>query len=90
MKKYSTVFDYKDLFYNDEDPLLFLIRKSIFETIRTAYFMLNEQERNLIYNIIIFDNKASNNNQNEYNEAINILKFLFNKIYLGGENDWNN
>lgn len=87
MKKYSTVFDYKDLFYNDEDPLLFLIRKSIFETIRTAYFMLNEQERNLIYNIIIFDNKASNNNQNEYNEAINILKFLFNKIYLGGEND---
>lgn len=86
MKKYSTVFDYKDLFYNDEDPLLFLIRKSIFETIRTAYFMLNEQERNLIYNIIIFDNKTSNN-QNEYNEAINILKFLFNKIYFGGKND---
>lgn len=90
MKKYFTVFDYKDLFYNDEDPLLFLIRKDVFETIRKSYFMLNEQEKDLINNAIIYDNKTSNNNENECNEAINMLKILFNKIYLGGENDWNN
>lgn len=90
MKKYFTVFDYKDLFYNDEDPLLFLIRKDVFETIRKSYFMLNEQEKDLINNVIIYDNKTSNNNDNECNEAINMLKILFNKIYLGGENDWNN
>lgn len=90
MKKYFTVFDYKDLFYNDEDPLLFLIRKDVFETIRKSYFMLNEQEKDLINNVIIYDNKTSNNNENECNEAINMLKILFNKIYLGGENDWNN
>ncbi len=87
MKKYFTVFDYKDLFYNDEDPLLFLIRKDVFETIRKSYFMLNEQEKDLINNVIIYDNKTSNNNENECNEAINMLKILFNKIYLGGEND---
>lgn len=87
MKKYFTVFDYKDLFYNDEDPLLFLIRKDAFETIRKSYFMLNEQEKDLINNVIIYDNKTSNNNENECNEAINMLKILFNKIYLGGEND---
>ncbi len=87
MKKYFTVFDYKDLFYNDEDPLLFLIRKDVFETIRKSYFMLNEQEKDLINNAIIYDNKTSNNNENECNEAINMLKILFNKIYLGGEND---
>lgn len=87
MKKYFTVFDYKDLFYNDEDPLLFLIRKDVFETIRKSYFMLNEQEKDLINNVIIYDNKTSNNNDNECNEAINMLKILFNKIYLGGEND---
>lgn len=49
--------------------------------------MLNEQEKDLINNVIIYDNKTSNNNDNECNEAINMLKILFNKIYLGGEND---
>lgn len=87
MKKYSTVFDYKDLFYNDEDPLLFLIRKSIFETIRTSYFMLSKEEKNLINSTVIFNNKINEDSKNKYDEAINTLKALFRQIYLGGEND---
>ena len=87
MKKYSTVFDYKDLFYNDEDPLLFLIRKSVFETIRTSYFMLSEKEKDLINNTVIFNNKINEDSKNKYDEAINALKALFRQIYLGGEND---
>lgn len=90
MKKYSTVFDYKDLFYNDEDPLLFLIRKSVFETIRTSYHMLSEEEKDLINNTVIFDNKVNEDIKKKYNETINILKTLFRQIYLGGENDWSN
>lgn len=90
MKKYSTVFDYKDLFYNDEDPLLFLIRKSVFETIRTSYFMLSEKEKDLINNTVIFNNKINEDSKNKYDEAINALKALFRQIYLGGENDWSN
>lgn len=87
MKKYSTVFDYKDLFYNDEDPLLFLIRKSVFETIRTSYFMLSKEEKNLINSTVIFNNKINEDSKNKYDEAINTLKALFRQIYLGGEND---
>ena len=87
MKKYSTVFDYKDLFYNDEDPLLFLIRKSVFETIRTSYFMLSEKEKDLINNTVIFNNKINEDSKNKYDEAINTLKALFRQIYLGGKND---
>ncbi len=87
MKKYSTVFDYKDLFYNDEDPLLFLIRKSIFETIRTSYFMLSKEEKNLINSTVIFNNKINEDSKNKYDEALNTLKALFRQIYLGGEND---
>lgn len=90
MKKYSTVFDYKDLFYNDEDPLLFLIRKSVFETIRTSYFMLSKEEKNLINSTVIFNNKINEDSKNKYDEAINTLKALFRQIYLGGENDWSN
>lgn len=88
MKKYLPIFDYKDLFYNDEDPLLFLIRKSIFQTLRRSYYMLDNKTKHIIKSTIILEeNTLDNYNEQEYKKAINILHNIFTKNYLGGKND---
>lgn len=80
MKKYLPIFDYKDLFYNDEDPLLFLIRKSIFQTLRRSYYMLDDKTKHIIKSTIILEeNTLDNYNEQEYKKAINILHNIFTK-----------
>lgn len=60
MKLDEIIFDYHDLFYHNENPLLFLTRKEFNETLRNMYYLLDEKERFIIDEIIIQEKSLIN------------------------------
>ena len=41
--------------YNNIDPLIFLIRKDLFDNLRMAFFALSREEQDFVKNAILLD-----------------------------------
>lgn len=49
----NIIFDYQDLFYCNENPLLFLLKKEQNQNLRKVFISLNKTEKFIIKEIII-------------------------------------
>ncbi len=54
------IFDYKDCVYNNEDPLNYLMRKELFDTIRKTYLKLTNFEQKIIEEILLKERSFTN------------------------------
>lgn len=87
----NLIFDYQDKIYQNQNPLNFLIRKEINETLRKTFYLLDETERFIINEIILKEKSITNTallldiNEKEIKEklelCLEILYHLFKHTY---------
>lgn len=70
------VFDYMDIIYYREDPLLYLIRRELYDLVRESYLKLNFKERSFINEHIFNEIEVSDKNRSILLSNI-LLKLLF-------------
>lgn len=64
--------------YNNIDPLIFLIRKDLFDNLRMAFFALSKEEQDFVKNAILLDRFDVHIN---YEEQMLRFKNLFISYY---------
>ncbi|HJJ17100.1 MAG TPA: hypothetical protein OIM63_03305 [Bacilli bacterium] len=72
------IFDYEDCMYNNIDPLIFLIRKDLFDNLRMAFFALSKEEQDFVKKAILLDRFDGHIN---YEEQMLRFKNLFISYY---------
>lgn len=70
------VFDYIDIIYYREDPLLYLIRREFYDLVRESYLKLSFKERSFINEHIFNEIEVSDKNRSILLSNI-LLKLLF-------------
>lgn len=58
--QYDIVFDYQDKIYYNQNPLTFLIKEEIYQTLRKSFFLLNETEKFIITEVILKEKSIIN------------------------------
>lgn len=88
----TIIFDYLDLFYNNSDPLFFVITKEVNSTIRNTFMLLSKEQQMLIekilFNGVSYIDLAIRLNQKEsiilkkYEAGITLFNDLFKNKYF--------
>lgn len=58
--QYNLIFDYEDKIYQNQNPLTYLIKKEVNQTLRKSFYLLNEEERFIINEVILKEKSITN------------------------------